>query len=587
MKNNTKLTLVLYWKHAIKYKWLMFWLILGVVGGSAVGAILPLSYKNLFNLLAAGNQNPESTIKSLFGVLGILALLKLLVWVFWRVASLSLNKFEPAVMKDLNNYSFAYLHKHSFAYFNSNFTGSMVKRVKSFVSAFETVADQIIWEIIPNVINLFIIIFVLLGINIILGVSMLIGVIILLFVNWVFSRYKLKFDLKRTEAETKSTGLLADTITNSNNVKLFNGYNFELNKFDEVMENLKYWRVFTWNLGAGFEAVQRFLMLMLELGLIFTAIILWKNHALTVGDFVLLQTYLLTVFNISSNFGRVLRRLYESLADAVEMTDVLTTAHEIIDVANAPELAITDGEIKFEDVTFNYNSGRRIIEKLNLNIKPQERVAIIGPSGAGKTTLIKLLLRMHDVEDGRIMVDGQDISKVTQESLWKNISLVPQDPILFHRTLFENIQYGKQDATKEEVIRAAKLANAHQFIESFPDKYETYVGERGVKLSGGERQRVAIARAILRNAPILILDEATSSLDSESEGMIQEALEKLMKGKTVIVVAHRLSTIRKSDRIIVVDKSGIAEQGSHEELIKKDKGIYKKLWELQVCGFIQ
>ena len=416
---------------------------------------------------------------------------------------------------------------------------------------------------------------------------MLIGVIILLFVNWVFSKYKLKFDLKRTEAETKSTGLLADTITNSNNVKLFNGYIFEVKKFDEVMENLKHWRVFTWNLGAGFEAVQRFLMLILELGLIFTAIILWKNHALTVGDFVLLQTYLLTVFNISSNFGRVLRRLYESLADAAEMTDVLMTSHEIIDIANAPELAVTEGKIEFENVTFNYNSGRKIIEKLNLNIKPQERVAIIGPSGAGKTTLIKLLLRMHDVEGGWIMVDGQNIAEVTQESLWKNISLVPQDPILFHRTLFENIQYGKQNATKEEVIRAAKLANAHEFIESFSEKYETYVGERGVKLSGGERQRVAIARAILRNAPILILDEATSSLDSESEGMIQEALEKLMKGKTVIVVAHRLSTIRKSDRIIVVDKSGIAEQGTHKELIEKDNGTYKKLWELQVCGFIQ
>ncbi|MCK4891750.1 MAG: ATP-binding cassette domain-containing protein, partial [Candidatus Pacebacteria bacterium] len=229
---------------------------------------------------------------------------------------------------------------------------------------------------------------------------------------------------------------------------------------------------------------------------------------------------------------------------------------------------------------------RKVFEKFDLTIKGCQRVALIGPSGAGKTTVIKLLLRNFDVFGGKILIDDQDISKVTQESLWENISLVPQDPILFHRSLMENIRYGKFDATDVEVIKASKLAHCHEFISDLPEKYDTFVGERGVKLSGGERQRVAIARAILRNAPILVLDEATSSLDSQSESLIQDALDKLMKNKTVIVIAHRLSTIVKMDRIIYIDKGRIIEEGTHEELLRKNKGQYRKLWELQAGGFI-
>lgn len=287
------------------------------------------------------------------------------------------------------------------------------------------------------------------------------------------------------------------------------------------------------------------------------------------------------------DFGKVIRRIYERLAEAEEMTEILKTPHEITDIVGVSDLVVEKGKIEFNGVVFNYGRKRKLIDKFDLVINPNERVALIGPSGAGKTTIVKLLLRMYDIKDGQIMIDGQDISKITQESLWKNISLVPQDPILFHRTLMENIRYGKQDATDVEVIEAAKLAHCHEFISKLEKGYDTYVGERGIKLSGGERQRVAIARAILRNAPILIMDEATSSLDSESESYIQDALQDLMKNKTVIVIAHRLSTIKNSDRIIVVDKGKIAEEGSHQDLIGKDKGIYKKLWEMQVCGFIQ
>ncbi len=269
------------------------------------------------------------------------------------------------------------------------------------------------------------------------------------------------------------------------------------------------------------------------------------------------------------------------------MTVILNTPHEIVDIPKAKKLKVPRGAIEFKGVDFCYHKTRKVIDNFNLKIKSKERIALIGPSGSGKTTVVKLLLRMNDVARGEILIDGKNIAKVTQDSLRENISLVPQNPILFHRTLMENICYGKPNASKQQAISAAKKARADEFISVFPNKYNTYVGERGVKLSGGERQRVAIARAILKNAPILVLDEATSSLDSHSEKLIQEAIEELMKNKTVIVIAHRLSTIRKMNRILVIDHGKIIEEGTHQELLAKARGKYKRLWELQSGGFVE
>ena len=326
-------------------------------------------------------------------------------------------------------------------------------------------------------------------------------------------------------------------------------------------------------------------MFLTEIGLMYVAVRLWLLGTVTVGDFVLVQSYLITSMGQLWGFNRVIRSLYESVADAGEMVEIINAPYEVADPEKPIPLSVTKGAITFTDAAFSFKGVRPLIGGFTLSITGGERIALVGHSGAGKTTAVRLIMRLYDLDRGTIAIDGTSIADVTQEDLRKAISFVSQDPILFHRSLRENIAYGKFGATDEEIIEAAKKAHCHEFISKLPLGYDTMVGERGVKLSGGERQRVAIARAILKNAPILILDEATSSLDSESEHYIQDALHTLMAGKTVIVIAHRLSTIMQMDRIIVMEGGRIIDEGKHAELIKRD-GVYQKLWNFQAGGFI-
>lgn len=566
-------------------KALVFVALFSVITASMVGVILPLYFKEFFDVLTGG-QPKEEIYSGLISTLIIIAGLELLQWILWRFASFSSIHFQSKTLADLSNSCFRYLHKHSFSYFNNNFTGSLIKRANYFTRSFEDIVDRITWELSPLVISISVITAVLVWKNLVLGMAIIVWLLVFLTFNWIFISYKMKYDIKRSATQTKASGFLADTITNSSNVKLFCGYRRETDSFIKLNDNILKLRIFTWSLDEIFNSVQNFLMILLEVGIFYFAIQLWKDGLFTVGDFVLLQTYVLIVIMRIWNFGKIIRHIYQSLADAEEMTIILNTSHEIADVINAKQLKISKGEIEFRGVDFYYQSTRKVLDNFNLSIKSHERLALIGPSGAGKSTVVKLLLRNHDVARGKILIDGQDISKVTQESLWKNISLVPQDPILFHRTLMENIRYGRPEATRKEIIKASKLSHCHEFISELSSGYDTYVGERGIKLSGGERQRVAIARAILRDAPILVLDEATSSLDSRSEILIQDALDKLMKNKTVIVIAHRLSTIAKMDRIVFIDEKEIKEEGTHEQLLAKECGQYKKLWQLQTGGFI-
>ena len=376
-------------------------------------------------------------------------------------------------------------------------------------------------------------------------------------------------------------------MTNQNTIILFNNFKKESESFAATSNDQARAQRLTWDLSGIADAVQIFLMILVEFVVFYYAIKYWELGAITIGTFVLIQSYIIGLSHKLWDFGRIIKNMHEAFADSKEMVEILATPHEIKNLPGATKLEVKQGEIVFKDVQFNFNETRAVLEGFNMAINGGEKVALIGPSGAGKSTIIKTLLRMYDLTDGEILIDGQDIKRVTQESLRQNISLVPQDPILFHRSLLENIRYGRYAASEQEVIEAAKLAHCDEFIESLPLKYETLVGERGIKLSGGERQRIAIARAILKNAPILVLDEATSSLDSHSESLIQDALDKLMEGKTSIVIAHRLSTIRKMDRIVVVENGKVIEDGDHDTLLAKEDGLYKKLWNLQAGGFIK
>ncbi|MFZ5390907.1 MAG: ABC transporter ATP-binding protein, partial [Patescibacteria group bacterium] len=405
-------------------------------------------------------------------------------------------------------------------------------------------------------------------------------------INYYLSLHKLKLDEAAAKADSRVTSYLADTITNQSNLKIFAALDEEKKGFALTTNNQFRLSKKSWDFDALIEAIQAAFMILLEFSIFYYALDLWFKGLVTIGDFVLVQAYIMQVFFQLWGFGRVIRRMYRFFAEAEEMVEILNTPEEIKDEFKAPVLKVNQGLVEFKNVSFNYQDSLGVIKNFSLIVNPGEKVGLVGPSGAGKSTLAALLFRFYDTGQGVITIDGQDITKVTQESLRRSISLVPQDTVLFHRTLLDNIRYGRREATDQDVLVAAQQAHCDEFISRLPEGYNTFVGERGVKLSGGERQRVAIARAILKNAPILLLDEATSSLDSQVETLIQDALEKLMRGKTTIVIAHRLSTIMKMDRIVVVKDGTVQEIGSHAELLQKQSGLYKTLWQLQAGGFV-
>ncbi len=561
-------------------------MLLLIVMAKTVDVFVPVFYKRFFDLLS-GDVASTDLRAALVGTVLIILVLHLGAWVCWRVMALISNWFQPRVMTDLNASAHEYLLGHSYKFFSNNFAGSLVRKVNRIGNSFEKLMDQVQFTFVPVTVIIVGNLLVLWSRSALLGALLLAWVVLYMLFNLLFSRWKTKFDYRRSQLDSEATGILADSVTNAITIKLFTGLNHEKGLFAEVLERWRRVNTFTWNLGEIMDAAQAILMIAIEFIIMYFAIGLWQEGQLTIGDFALIQGYLIGFFMVLWDIGRSVRRTYEALADADEIVEIMNTPYEVQDVDNAKELQIQSGRIEFQHVYFSFNQTRRVLRDMNLVIEPGEKVALVGPSGAGKSTITKLLFRFYDVERGKIIVGNQNIAKVTQESLRANIALVPQEPILFHRSIMDNIRYGRRDATDEEIIEAAKKAHAHEFIEGLQDGYGTFVGERGVKLSGGERQRIAIARAILKNAPILVLDEATSSLDSESEALIQEALEELMRGKTTIVIAHRLSTIMKMDRILVIDDGQVVDSGTHKQLLKKKENIYKKLWEIQAGGFIQ
>ncbi len=564
-----------------KYPFLFLVIFFCLIAGSIISAVAPLYYKDFFDALTNEGATRIAFDALIWG-LG----LKAVGWFLWRPISLISNWIQTKIMANLSNKAFTNILQHTYEFFTNSFVGSLTRKVNRFSTAYETIFDQLAYSLVPLFVTTCAMLVIIFSRSKVIGLAVLIWFIILLYLNYLAIKWKQKYEEERAAADTKVGGILSDTLTNSTTIKLFSAFAHEGGIYGSAIEALRKIRLFTWNINEAMRAVQGFLTIAIEIVVMVASFKLYQQGILTIGDFILFQTYILSLSSSLWGFGWVLKALYQAFADAKEMVEIIDTPFGVQDVPDAKTLQITEGKIVFEDVVFNFNETRTVLDKMSFSIGEKEKVAFVGSSGAGKTTITKLLFRFYDVTSGLITIDGQNIAHITQESLRNAIALVPQEPILFHRSLMDNIRYGRRDATDEEVYEAAKKAHCHEFISALSEGYETLVGERGVKLSGGERQRVAIARAILKNAPILILDEATSSLDSESEHLIQDALKVLMEGKTVIVIAHRLSTIMTMDRIMVIEDGVVRAQGTHAELLKKDE-LYKKLWSIQVGGFLQ
>ncbi len=581
-----KETLRLFWQASNRYKWQRFLSILFPFAAVSTNSILAPYVLSLFlNQLQTGTLTFENSLGLVvtYGVILIIGELFL-----WRFALYFCWTFETASQRDLYLKIFHKLSHESIDFHADRFGGSLVSQTTKFVGSFERFWDMIIWSITPMVTMTIGAIIVIASLGY-WPYAMALTAFTLVFVGTVIvsSRFLATRNTVEAQTSTVTSGYLADMVTNIANVKSFGREKFE---HSVASQKITTWHAASqrlkWGVLSATAAYAGLLVVLRVIALLFAIYAAIHGYA-AIGVIYLILAYSLDVGRQLWEMNNITRTYNRVIGDAYDMTNILLSPTKLIDTSTK-NLAVTAGSITFDAVSFAHNDSKHttVFDNFSLTIPAGQKVGFVGHSGSGKTTLTRLLLRFSDLDHGSITIDSHNIASVTQESLHQSIAYVPQEPLLFHRSLAENIQYGKPDATADEIREAAKKAHAHEFIQTLPHQYETIVGERGVKLSGGQRQRIAIARAVLKDAPILVLDEATSALDSESEVYIQKALTELMKNRTSIVIAHRLSTISKLDRIIVLDNGAIIEDGTHAELLARD-GVYAKLWAHQSGGFIE
>jgi len=505
----------------------------------------------------------------------------------WRVAFFFLNRADSRIMRNLYDEALVELAQKDIGFFHDNFAGALTKKALGYGRNFENFMDTLAFNISASVIPLIFVGIILwrfspwLIVTLIGMMALVIGIVI------PITRRRKRLVNAREDASSVMAGHVADVIGNMDAVQTFAHEKFEIRRHERNVADYMHKALLSWDYHNGRidMSISPFYVLINALGLVL-AVKLGKSAASISAIFVTFNYYAY-VTRVLFEFSQTYRRIESAISESAQYTALVLTPSTLREAERPRSFAVKKGEIAFQDINFTYGRGtERLFENFNLRIAPGEKVAFVGHSGAGKSTVTKLLLRFVDVEAGAVLIDSQDIATAKLHDLRSSIAYVPQEPIMFHRSILENIRYGNLKASEATVIAAAKQAHAHEFIQSLPDGYETLVGERGVKLSGGQRQRIAIARAIIKDAPILVLDEATSALDSESEKLIQAALWKLMSDRTAVVIAHRLSTIQKMDRIVVLENGVIVEQGSHTELLAH-KGTYAKLWAHQSGGFIE
>lgn len=576
-------------RHWREQPWRIF-AVTGLVLLSALADVLtPMFAGHLVDAIASGSAGNPAAWHAAMRAFCILAGLGLGATLLRQGVFMNIIALTLRMMSKIAADAFHRVQRFSTDWHANNFAGSTVRKITRGMWALDILNDTLLIALFPSLV-------MLVGSTVLLGarwplMGLVVGLGSVLYIA-VTAMLSLGFVAPAARLanawDTRMGGALADAVSCNAVVKAFGAETREEVLLARIIGKWRHRTRRTWVRGTLNGGVQGGMLVLIQASILGAALLMWARGQASVGDI----TFALTMFFMLQGYlrevGMHIRNLQRSVNDMEELVSLEKQRLGIEDPPGARPIAIGKGEIRFEHVTFHYGSlAKALYDDFSVRIAPGERVGLVGHSGSGKTTFIKLIQRLYDVSGGRITIDGQDIAHVTQASLRSQIAIVQQEPVLFHRTLAENIAYARPGASQAEIERAAKLASAHDFIVGLPNGYDTLVGERGVKLSGGERQRVAIARAFLADAPVLILDEATSSLDSESEVLIQQAMERLMVGRTTLVVAHRLSTVRALDRLLVLDKGTVIEEGSHDALIQIENGLYRRLFERQALGLIK
>ena len=554
-------------------------------GQSTSAILMPYAIKQIMDTVAAAQASGRDIWQMVADPLWFFAALNLGVVLFSRGSGVILVMLGPALRRRIRRQLFAYLQHHSQRYFLGNFAGSLANRIAETSMSTAQVLWTVLFDFWPLAITFSVSLFLLAQVNHNLAAVLGIWIAVYGSVSFVLALRCRHYARDYAAARSLVSGKIVDSVTNIMNSKLFARRDFEREYLEHYL-NIEVQRARrTFWFMEGIRWFQFTAAAGLMIGIVYYAIGIWAADGMTVGEFAMAASLCLLLIEQARGLSRKFLEFFEYIGNVTDGVSIIVRPHEVVDHSAAATLQITRGEIRIEGLDFAYQPARPVFTGLDLVVPPGQKVGLVGFSGSGKSTLLNLMLRLFEPQGGRIVLDGQDIQKVTQESLRGAIAMIPQDPMLFHRSLMENVRYGRLDATDEEVIAAARQAHAHEFIMESEGQYESLVGERGVKLSGGQRQRIALARALIKNAKILLLDEATSSLDSVTEHYIQESLQSLMRDKTVLVIAHRLSTLAHLDRIVVFHRGRIIEDGTHHALLTRG-GHYARMWTMQAGGFL-